>query len=95
MITSDNTAFTTIAIPISYAPTGDYEVAPYTPGDADDNGLINVNDAMAVINHIVGNTVLTGNNLLAADATGDGNVNVNDAMEIINYIVGKPEYLGK
>lgn len=69
--------------------------ASYTLGDANGDTKINVNDAMAVINHIVGKDILNGNNLLAADATGDGKVNINDAMEIINYIVGKPEHLGK
>lgn len=68
---------------------------PYMAGDADNNKSVNINDAMAVINHIVGKNLLTGNSLLAADATGDGNVNINDAMEIINYIVGKAEFLGK
>ena len=94
-ITSDKEGFSTIAIPMGYAPAGSYEVQPYTLGDANNDGVINVNDAMAVINHIVSKNVLDGTRLLAADATGDGMVNVNDAMEIINYIVGKPQYLGK
>lgn len=94
-ITSDKAGFSTIKIPMGYAPAGNYEVQPYTLGDANNDGVINVNDAMAVINHIVSKNVLDGTRLLAADATGDGMVNVNDAMEIINYIVGKPQYLGK
>ena len=94
-ITSDKEGFSTIKIPMGYAPAGSYEVQPYTLGDANNDGVINVNDAMAVINHIVSKNVLDGTRLLAADATGDGMVNVNDAMEIINYIVGKPQYLGK
>lgn len=94
-ITSDKAGFSTIKIPMGYAPAGSYEVQPYTLGDANNDGVINVNDAMAVINHIVSKNVLDGTRLLAADATGDGMVNVNDAMEIINYIVGKPQYLGK
>lgn len=71
--------------------------APFTPGDVYVDGVININDAMAIINHIVSKETLTGNNLLAAEVTKDSpiNVNINDAMEIINYIVGKPEYLGK
>ena len=66
---------------------------PYTLGDVDESGRIDINDAMAVINHILFKDVLSGNKLLAADTTGDGSVNINDAMEIINYIVGKPQYL--
>ena len=94
-ITSDKEGFSTIKISMGYAPAGEYDVQPYTLGDANNDGVINVNDAMAVINHIVSKNVLDGTRLLAADATGDGMVNVNDAMEIINYIVGKPQYLGK
>lgn len=68
---------------------------PYTPGDVNNDGTINVNDAMAVIYHIVGKNILTGNNLLAAEVTNDNppNINVNDAMEIIYYLVGRPQYL--
>lgn len=60
----------------------------YKIGDADGNGAVNVNDAVAVLKHIVGNGVLTGNRLLAADADGSGSVNVNDAVAILKYIVG-------
>ena len=87
-ITSDQESFTTRFVSLHYA-------SAYTLGDVNDDGSINVNDAMAVINHIVSKSTLSGANLLAADVTGDGLVNVNDAMEIINYIVGKPQYLGK
>ena len=87
-ITSDAPSFETRSVSLHYA-------SAYTLGDVNDDGSINVNDAMAVINHIVSKSTLSGANLLAADVTGDGLVNVNDAMEIINYIVGKPQYLGK
>ena len=68
-------------------------IQPYTPGDVNQDTKINVNDAMAIINHIVSREVLTGVSWQAAEVTGDGSVNVNDAMEIINYIVGRPQYL--
>ena len=60
----------------------------YLIGDADGNGKVNVNDAVAILKHIVGNSILTGNNLLAADADANGSVNVNDAVAVLKYIVG-------
>lgn len=83
---------------MGYKPVASFSYyAPFTPGDVNMDKVININDAMSVINHIVSKEILTGNNLLAAEVTKDSpiNVNINDAMEIINYIVGKPEYLGK
>ena len=68
--------------------------AAYTPGDVDESGGININDAMAVINHIAKKAALSGNSLLAADVNSDDSVNINDVMEIINYIAKKPSVLG-
>ena len=66
---------------------------PYTLGDVNGDKEIDVSDAMAVINHIVKKSTLTGNNLLAADVVSDGSgkasIDVSDAMAIINYIVKK------
>jgi hypothetical protein len=64
-----------------------YYVA-YTLGDVNNDGTIDVSDVMAVINHIVEITSLSGNQLLAADTTGNQVVDVSDAMKIVNYIVG-------
>lgn len=68
---------------------------PYTLGDVLIGGVedgININDAMAVINHVVEKSVLTGDRLLAANVltgTNEEGVNINDAMQIINYVVEK------
>ncbi len=61
---------------------------PYTLGDANEDGNIDTFDAMKIINHVVGNSTLTGNALLAADVDKNGEVNTFDAMRIINYVVG-------
>lgn len=62
----------------------------YTLGDVNDDGTINIKDASALLNYIVGKRELTENNLLAADvAAPKGTVNVQDAARILNYIVGK------
>lgn len=62
----------------------------YTLGDVNDDGAINIKDASALLNYIVGKRELTENNLLAADvAAPKGAINVQDAARILNYIVGK------
>ena len=66
------------------------EKPTYTLGDVNEDGTINVLDASALLNYIVGKRELTENNLLAADvAAPKGTVNVQDAARILNYIVGK------
>lgn len=63
----------------------------YTLGDVDGDQLININDAMAILNHLVekDGCILTGSNYLAADINGDSTVNINDAMELLNFLAGK------
>lgn len=68
--------------------------ADYIPGDADGNGKVDVSDVTAVIAHIVGNKLLQGSQLLAANVTGsDGKVDVSDATRIISYVVGNIKQL--
>lgn len=65
---------------------------PYTLGDVNDDEKININDAMAVIYHIVGKQSLTETQQMAANVVKGGMndaVNINDAMQIIYFIVGK------
>jgi len=56
-----------------------------TPGDANNDAVVNVGDAVYVINY-----VFKGGNappcLPQADANGDGVVNVGDAVYVINYV---------
>lgn len=79
----------------STAPIGNFSYyAAYKLGDVDSNNVINIDDAMAIINHIVGRATLSGNQLLAANADGNGSVNIDDAMTVINYIVGRITAIG-
>src|SRR4029434_4335110 len=48
-------------------------------GDAHGDVQRTVTDVIRILNHIVGNIVLTGNDLLAADVNANGSVAVNDA----------------
>ena len=57
-------------------------------GDINCDGGIDVLDILAVVNHILGNTVLAGGPLDRADCNGDGGVDVLDALSIVNVILG-------
>lgn len=79
----------------STAPVGNFGYyAAFKLGDVNEDNTINIDDAMSIINHIVGRAPLSGNQLLAANADGKGSVNVDDAMAVINYIVGRITQLG-
>jgi hypothetical protein len=63
----------------------DFSYASYTCGDANSDGLVNVSDAVYIINY-----VFTGGDppspLVAGNVNCDIGVNVSDAVWIINYI---------
>jgi hypothetical protein len=87
-ITSDKAGFETIAIPMGYAPSGSYDVQPYTLGDVNQDQTIDIKDATMILNHVVGNTELTSTKFLAADVVKDDVVDVKDATKILNLVVG-------
>lgn len=62
--------------------------AAYTLGNVDEDvqGLINIRDVMAIINHMTKRAMLSDTQILAADINKDNLVNVNDIMAIINHI---------
>ena len=67
-------------------------VADYTKGDVDGDGVVDLADAVLVINHYVGkpvNKFVTG----AADVDGDGVIDLADAVRIVNFYVGKLQSL--
>lgn len=57
-------------------------------GDANLDGVINVVDVLAVINHLLDLIYLPGNPLECADCNRDGIINVVDALGIVNVILG-------
>lgn len=75
------TSAKTIALNVDYA--GGASVI----GDVNGDGLVNVMDVTAVINHILGNTP-AGFNQEAADLNGDSQINVMDITALINIILG-------
>ena len=63
-------------------------IEDYVKGDVDGDGVIDLADAVLVINHYVGKPVASFIDK-AADVDGDGVIDLADAVLIINYYVGK------
>ena len=67
-------------------------IEDYTKGDVDGDGVIDLADAVLIINHYVGKPVAKFNEK-AADVDGDGVIDLADAVRIINFYVGKVQSL--
>ena len=67
-------------------------IEDYMKGDVDGDGVVDLADAVLVINHYVGKPV---NKFItkAADVDGDGVIDLADAVRIINFYVGKVQSL--
>lgn len=63
-------------------------IEDYVKGDVDGDGVVDLADAVLVINYYVGKTV-SNFAAKAADVDGDGVIDLADAVKIINYYVGK------
>ena len=75
--------------PIShYIVNGGIEIPSFTFGDVNNDGLINASDAISIMRHALGTTLLTGTALLAADYNQDGVVNASDALRIMRVALG-------
>ena len=57
-------------------------------GDANGDGKVNITDAVAVVDYILGNAP-EGFNAEAADVNKDGNVNITDAVGIVDIILNE------
>lgn len=57
-------------------------------GDINQDGAVNWDDVTALNDHLLGQTVLTGNPLRSADTDNDGVVNYTDLTVLINYASG-------
>ena len=56
--------------------------------DANSDGKVDINDAVCIMNYLVGKPS-GGFNAAAADVNNDGKVDITDAVEIVNLMVGK------
>lgn len=88
-VTSSSSSFGRAQASVGYANGVSYTVPRYIAGDANGDGTVDISDALAVVQHVVGNAKLTGNNLLAAKVTeNDEAVSVSDALRIVQFVVG-------
>ena len=62
--------------------------APVETGNIDCQGGIDVQDVLAVVNHILGEVPLSGAPYDRADCNGEGRVDVMDALSLVNIILG-------
>jgi len=73
-------------------------LAGYDRGDANTNNVVDVNDAIKILEHVVGKgTPLTAEQMLYADAntaTGDGMVGALDASYVLKYIAAGNTWVG-
>lgn len=64
--------------------SGNIVVTSVTPGDANGDGVVNIQDVVEMINIILGTS---NGNSPGADVNGDGEVNIQDVVEAINLIL--------
>ena len=63
-----------------------YGVNDIIRGDANGDGVVDINDALAVVNYILG--IIPENfNRDAADYNTDGNITIADAAAIVDFII--------
>lgn len=60
----------------------------YMAGDINGDGVIDVNDVIMAMQHVLGLTQLNENQQLAADVNADGTINIEDLVLIMRYILG-------
>lgn len=66
---------------------GSIKVIDYTPGDLNEDGLINTTDVVYLMRYIAGGYGISINEA-AADVNDDGNLNTTDVVYIMRYIAG-------
>ncbi len=57
-------------------------------GDVNEDGILNIQDVIGIVNHILATNILFECSLEAADVNVDGNININDLISVINLILG-------
>jgi hypothetical protein len=72
---------------VSKTENGVVTIALYTLGDINDDGIINILDALHILNYIAKNETFTDTQKLAANVDNSSTaVNINDALKVLNYI---------
>ena len=74
--------------PVFYTDEFTYQSPSIQPGDSNGDGVVDINDALAIFNYVIGKPASTFN-AAAADMNGDGTVDIADAVKIVNILMGK------
>ena len=73
-------------IEVCYESTWEPEGPEFTPGDVNDDGIVNITDVTTLIDYLLGNSMTI--NEAAADISGDGLINISDVTTIIDFLLG-------
>ena len=66
----------------------------YILGDVNGNNMVDIGDAVSIVNYLVGKPSATFIEK-AADTNKNNQVDIGDAVTIVNYLVGKTESLSR
>jgi hypothetical protein len=78
------------------APTPGYSILPgnVSRGDVDENGAIDLTDAIAMLGYLFSGTSVSC--ILAAEVTGDGKLDITDPIALLGYLfLGGPTLIGE
>lgn len=70
-------------------PLTDPTSTPFSRGDVNNDGVVNITDPMTIINYLNLGIIKSVDCIDAADANDDGSLNISDAQHLLNYL-----YLG-
>lgn len=69
------------------------EEPEYIPGDVNDDRVVDIYDASALLSYLADKRTLTANGLLAADvAAKKGEIDIFDVSRILQYLAGKAKF---
>lgn len=76
------------ALVVQSTPVAPVDPSAVLPGDADESGTVDINDALIVLRAAMELIELTPEQEAAADVNGDGAVDISDALLILRFSMG-------
>ena len=75
------------AVDLAYEKLNHIDSFIYTPGDLNQDNIIDILDLVTVVNFVLGNTEFTNLQIYAGDINEDSIINIQDIIMIINIIL--------